>query len=76
MATAMTIIYAFGLGLTFVAGAFFGGWLIARGVQGKLTEEREKWLEHSERVETRLEKYIENTGSIAATLKELIARKA
>ena len=68
-----TIIYAFVLGLMFVAGILVGGWLISRGVQGELTEERRVVLEHYGRVEDRLALYVKHTGAISETLMRLAA---
>ena len=70
-----SIIYAFGLGLSFAAGAFVGAlvckWAIKQAI-AKVVGEHETL---NNRIEDRLEKYVANTERIATAVELLVERE-
>jgi hypothetical protein len=71
-----SIIYAFGLGLSFALGAFVGTFVCRWSMKQALITTREAFEKHQERVEDRLSAYVVNTDRIAKALESLTGDKS
>ena len=78
-----TMIYAFGLGLSFIAGLALGGWLLGRWAaqsaekyRSEAVNQRDIILKHHDRVEARLTESATAHQEIAAAIKVFVARSA
>lgn len=68
-----SLIYSFGIGLSFAVGIFTGAFLCSLATRKGREGLNKSILEHNERVENRLAGYVEHSARIAIAL-ESIAR--